>query len=198
MKVNEKLEQFVHGMLIGLYLLLVFSMLVFVLGGCANTHSVVDFDGSKGDVYQRTSPNAVAQIMPDGRTTASYPGMGASASLLDDSGFWSVIPGSSGLVGMVMPGGGKMFANTPQDIEIEGLEITPQPEPGQAFLRVDKMTMNVSAPTTAQAEALKAAFAEWGVTTRAEAEAMVEKWKAAGEIAPDVASVLTALIAAAF
>jgi hypothetical protein len=177
---------------------LIIVLVAVMVSGCANTHSVIDVDGEDGDVYQRTSPNAVAQIMPDGRTTASYPGMGASASLLDDAGVWSVIPGSSGLMGLTMPGGAKLFANTPQDIEIEGFAITPEPNPGEPFISADRLTMNVSAPTTAQADALKASFAEWGVTTRAEAEAMVEKWKAAGEIVPDVAEVLMALIAAAF
>jgi hypothetical protein len=171
-------------------------MCVVVLVGCANTHNVLDMDG-EGNLYKRTDTASVSRMRADGTLEAVHQGLAPGQSMMDATGVWTQMPGPFGSMAY-NPQSGNMFLGSPKDVIIEGVEITPKPGAGQPSFKADKIAMNLSAPLEHQTAALTASLERLEGMTRAEAEAMVEKWKAAGEIAPTVADVLTAIIAAAF
>ncbi len=178
------------------FILLVALMLCCFEFGCANTHNVLDMNG-KGKLYKRTDTASTSFIDNDGNQTAVYHGQAPTSAKMDTEGNWLNMPGPTGMLSLPLTNG-PAFMVSPKDMVISGVKYTPNPAVGQPMFEADSISANISTPLQQHTAALKADLEQQKSMTQAEAEAMVKKWEAAGEIAPEVAEVFKMLISAIF
>ena len=178
---------------IGLFACLI-AMLLFT--GCANTHNVLDVK-KDGRIYQRTSDASVGRINMDGDQITAYHGLAPTQLKQDADGNWVNMGGPVTIMSIPTPGG-IAYIISPKDTVLENIEYTPAPAPGQPAFKASRISADMSTPLQQHVEAITIGVAALEGMTKAEAEAMVRKWEEAGKMAPAVADVLKALIAAAF
>ena len=161
-----------------------------LLGGC--TGNLLEMD-DVGEVYQRTSGASVARLDSDGNLTAAFHGLAPTVSMQDDTGTWFAGPGP--YLKMTFPVGDRIAVIiSPNDVEIEGMSYTREPAPGQPAFYVAKISANISEPLDRHVSAVTVALAALEGMTKAEAEATVKKWEAAGDMLPGVIDLLKVIV----
>ena len=145
-------------------------------------------------VMARTATSQVASIDPDGTLRAAYNGIGPTQLVQDSEGNWVNMPGPVGIASMPF-GTDKAFIIAPGDIEAKTVTITPVPVDGQPLIKITGLKINATAPMEQQVAALQIALPILSEMTKTEAEATIEKWRVAGEIAPSVLDLLAQFVA---
>lgn len=164
-------------------MLVAFSL---ALTGCG-THNQLSI-APDGQINQTTSPASVASMNADGRLSAAYHGTAPGQIMQDESGTWMQVPGIPS--GITLSPDGRLFLATPQDVNIEGVEYTPDPAAGQPALRVAKLSMRATEPLGQNVDALRIALPVLASMTQTEATARIEQLRIAGQITADVAALL--------
>jgi len=171
----------------------IFILMVVAVMASGCTHNLTKL--SDAEVYARTSTANVASMDAEGNLSAAYPGVGETLILMDpDGGTWAIEPGPVGSLVANMPGGISAHILTPNDTKIARLSYNLDPSTGRVTIVVEGLETNISTPLAQYVEGIKLHVAAIQGMTQAEALATVEKWKAAKEITPSIADMLTSII----
>lgn len=174
---------------------LLLMSLMLLLPGC--THNLLEME-EDGDLLQRTSGASVSKINNAGDQVAAYHGLAPTTLKQDAEGNWMNTPGPVSVMSFPLPGGGIAYIVSPKDTVIKGVEWTPAPAPGQPAFKAAEISANISDPLDRHVSAITVALAALQGMTKAEAEATVKKWEAAGAMVPSVADMLLAVIRTVF
>ena len=174
----------------------VLVVLVTAVLGSGCTHNLTKL--TDADLYARTTTASVGKIDAEGNQTAGYHGLAPTLLKQDAEGNWVNMPGPVGVLSAPVPGseGQLAYIISPKDTKIASISYTPEPAPGQAAFVVMGIEANISEPLAQHVAAIQIALPVLQGMTKEEALATVEKWRIAGEMAPTVADILQAVIAA--
>ncbi len=166
-----------------LAMLLVMAMVAL---GCSHNQTTLD---AEGNIKQVTSPANAARMGPDGTLTASQHGLGATLLMQDEKGNWSVMPGPVGVLSYI-PETGQIFMVSPKDALMTGVEVTPNPAPGQPAFKAATISFNLSEPLKQHVAALAFALEAIQGMTQTEAEARIKQMEIAGDITAAIVELL--------
>lgn len=170
-------------------ILAVLMLTALAVGGC--THNVTELAGD--EAYQRTGTHSIGRMDNDGTLQTAYSGLGATGYQVDDVGVWGYGPGRQ-TVAQFSFGDVTAVIASPKDGTLEDVKM----DPSTGEISIGTMSWDVSTPIEAATPAVVSSLERLEGMTATEAAATVEKWRAAGEIAPTAADVLLAVIGAAF
>ena len=157
-----------------------------LLFGCGK--QLTTYDVTR-DVQASNSNASVVRMTAEGELSGLYGGAPPAATMQDDTGTWSIMPGAYGVL-TVDPNSGRLYIISPRDVKMTDVKITPAPAPGEPFFQAASVEANLS-PVAAVYERQYAAYADklLGMTQEA-AKVQIQAWQTAGEILPDVAKML--------
>jgi len=168
-------------------LLIVVALAAVCCVGC--TQASTKIDGQSRNVKLGNTPANVGTVEPDGGIVANYYGLGGTAINIDEQGSYMATPGDGGWMAY-NPETGTIMLWSPKDSTMKGVEFTPAPQPGNAALKADEITMNISAPreqlVAGLAEVIEAIIA----LPKDQAEAEVRKYEEVGKITPELAKLI--------
>jgi len=159
---------------------------VVLLFGCGK--QLTTYDVTR-DVQASNSNASAVRMTAAGELSGLYGGAPPAATMQDDTGTWSIMPGAYGVL-TVDPNSGRLYIISPRDVKITDVKITPAPAPGEPFFQAASVEANLS-PVAAVYERQYAAYTDklLGMTQEA-AKVQIQAWQTAGEILPDVAKML--------
>ena len=169
----------------------VLLMALLLAGGC--THNQTKLDGGKVDVTTTTASQAAIDM--DGYQTASYQGLSPTLIKQDAEGNWVNMGGPTGIMSAPVPGTDQLaYIISQANTSIAKVQYTPEPSPGAPQILIEGIEVNMSDPMSQHVAALQIALPVLADMTKAEALARIEQMRAAGEIASDMAPLLTQII----
>lgn len=148
------------------------------------------------------NPSNLSFIDKDGNQSASNIGTGATIFKSDATGAWANVPGPVGISTIAFPGlkdengetiPGTEFVltmGTPNDGEVDEIELIPNPRPGQAAFRISGVKFNISEPLKQHAAMVASLVNAIIALPEAQREVEIKRAEEAGEITADLAAAL--------
>jgi hypothetical protein len=139
-----------------------------------------------------------ASMTPTGEIVAEYLGAAPTILMQDQTDAegnpqgaqWVATPGIGGLV-LFSPESNTIQAWTPGDMQLSGVQIVPEPAPGEPSFKIASLSVSITENARIQMEQFAAIVPELRGMTEAEALAYIEQKKVNGEITATVAAALT-------
>ncbi len=171
-------------------MILMCGLLLVGLTGCTPVNTAkIDAD----QVATTAQPASLATMDSEGDIKASYQGVAPTGLMQDSEGTWMTTPGQGGVV-TFNPQTGMVYLWSPKDARVEGVKVTPEPEPGSPSFEAQLIETNLSSVASVYAGQFTTAMEAIKDMTRAEAEAKVEQLEKLGVITGQVAELITTTI----
>jgi hypothetical protein len=171
-------------------LILLAAVVLIALTGC-NSVNTAQIDTEK--IKTSAQPASLAAISADGDLKASYQGVPPTGLMQDAEGTWMTTPGQGGVL-TFNPQTGTVYLWSPKDARVEGVKVTPAPEPGQPSFEAQLIETNLSTVASVYAGQFETAMDAIKDMTRAEAEARVKQLEQAGIITGNVADLIVSSV----
>ena len=170
--------------------LILLAAMVLVATGC-NAVNTARIDSEQ--IETTAQPASLTSLNSDGDLKASYQGVPPTGLIQDSEGTWMTTPGQGGVL-TFNPQTGLVYLWSPKDARVEGVKVTPEPEPGQPSFEAQLIETNLSPVAAVYAGQFESAMDAIKDMTQAEAEARVKQLEQARLITGDVAELILTTI----